>query len=1132
MMPFKNAGLTAHPVLKWIGTAASWLVYLACLLLIQTSNETFQLLPLAALPVLATGWVFGLQWGITSALGSVILHLGIRSFSTPVSLLDRTQLIFHLLGFLILAVLGMLAGYLQDLQSETAAARRRLEDNTIKLSRFSSLLETINMLSADLIDLQDWDHRLPILIQELGRAAGADHTYLLILSDHLKSQQHRQLYHYRARHARETTSPRRQLNGPALPSDLYKWIQTAQKGGLFQGEISQLKPETRIFLGTIPKGIYAVFPIFTNHTPWGFIGFEKEEQDQKWTQIEIDAYRIIAQTLSATVHRKIIEESLVRRAKEFESLHRTSSDISSSAHLETGITSVLAQILEMVPAYDTNIYLHTQGQLIFYSSLGPNQQQSLPYTHPHEQEISASVAQSKEDLIIPNLSRHPVFREQQTEIDEALISLPLIVAGEAIGVMNVWFPEPMSFNPEELRLLRLLADQAASAILNNQFLNIERQQRMLAESLRKAAIQLTTSLELRPVLESILEQVLKLVSAQNAHIFLYDGQQLTFGAVKYEDSEFKQPIAMPRENGLTIHVAERGEQILIPDIRSHPLYKNTPLERSGSILGMPLIFHGKVLGVMLVSFSQPNAYNNHVLRLLDLLSNQASIAIHNARTYEMERDQRKLAEALRNTGRALQSSLKLDTVLDQILVHIETVIPYDSANLMLVENSHARVVRRQGYQDLHPDLLASIDKTEIRINKFSTLAEMTETKAPLIIPNTQTDPRWVDTDSSSIILSWAGAPIIDEGKVIGFLSLNKMESDFYRPEHAERLSAFAGQAAIALRHARLFEQTQENARALEALHEATETSVSTLELNELLERILEGVKKAIPLAVKGSLYLTDEATQQMTLEAKFGFQQPPPTTIPLDDQEHLISQSYHQQRSLINHLPSPGQSATARLAAPLPAQDRILGVIYLEANQSGQFGQDDLDILTSIAATTANAVRNAQLHSEIQAKAITDSLTDVYNRRGLSQWGQYEFDRAKRFDRPLSVIFFDLDHFKQVNDTHGHEIGDLVLKQLVSRCQQVIRTVDIFARFGGEEFVVILPETDLELAIQVAERMRDCVSSTPFQIHSFSIEMSISLGVVNLTPGVESLPFLINTADQYMYQAKKSGRNTLAYPKS
>ncbi|MCJ7734789.1 MAG: GGDEF domain-containing protein, partial [Anaerolineales bacterium] len=160
----------------------------------------------------------------------------------------------------------------------------------------------------------------------------------------------------------------------------------------------------------------------------------------------------------------------------------------------------------------------------------------------------------------------------------------------------------------------------------------------------------------------------------------------------------------------------------------------------------------------------------------------------------------------------------------------------------------------------------------------------------------------------------------------------------------------------------------------------------------------------------------------------------------------------------------------------------------------------------------------------------TDPLTGIFNRRGLERWGQYEIDRAKRFNSPLSAIFFDLDHFKDVNDTFGHDSGDLVLKEVVTCCQSVIRKIDIFSRVGGEEFLIILPETSILIAIQVANRLRKIIESHNFLNGSKTIKITISLGVIELDDQIKILSDLMNKADQYMYQAKQSGRNQTAFP--
>ena len=189
---------------------------------------------------------------------------------------------------------------------------------------------------------------------------------------------------------------------------------------------------------------------------------------------------------------------------------------------------------------------------------------------------------------------------------------------------------------------------------------------------------------------------------------------------------------------------------------------------------------------------------------------------------------------------------------------------------MLVEKGYARIVRHQGYQEITEENPEGFFSKPFKIADFSTLKMMTESKVPLIIPDTQSDTQWVKTSSTAKVLSWAGAPILDGDQVLGYLSLNNQNRHFYQPEQAETLSAFAGQASIALKHARLFQQIQQHAREIGALHEATSILVTTLKLEELLSRILEGAVKAISSTALGALFLIDEDNKGLTKKAEYG----------------------------------------------------------------------------------------------------------------------------------------------------------------------------------------------------------------------------------------------------------------------
>ncbi|RLD08317.1 MAG: hypothetical protein DRI65_02560 [Chloroflexota bacterium] len=951
---------------EWVMVFLSWMIYLGGLIYFSEDNNYWVLMALGAFPVLVTAWSLGMALGVFAAFISISIHL-LMHILHPRGIESLNTLLFnHLISFSLLAITAMFIGHLRELQVKSTTELNSLSENNKKLVRLSQALEATNQLTTDLITSQNWMEKIPDLLRNIGLAAEVDHLVLFQLTGSGTVNYSGKLYHFWS----EIQSSYPERDKISITEELSTWIESAEIDQPLIGTLDELSQETREYFFLQDQGSYVIFPIFTSVSLWGFIGFESYFLDKKWESPELNTFRSIAQTLGSIIYKKLIEDHLDLRARELESLQKASTKISSSDQLETGLQSVLSQIYELTPAYNTSVYMVQNNGLKLILSLGKNKQQTLLFSHPGEEDLSQLVATTNQDLYISNIALVDEVAHANAGPEQGVISLSLKAASESIGVLNIWYDTIRTFTDEERTILRLLADQATTAIINMQFIQAEREQRILADSLRKANLQLSDNLELTDVLESILKQVLLLVSAREAQVFLYDGTNLEFGAVIYAREVQEDPVHPPGPDSIFYKTAQTGKRILVQDIQAEENLQNT--WKTGSLVSLPLIFHRKVIGIMNVSFTKPGELDEGLLQVLDLLSSQASIAINNARTFEAEREQRRLAQALHETGRAIQSSLDIEVVLDQILIQIATVIPYNAANLILIENGKMRVVRQQGFQDSQNKLDDQTDQ-EFDISRFTTLVRMTESRRPMIVPDTDKHPDWVKTESTSGVMSWAGAPILEGNHVIGFLSLNNYTANYYNQDHADILSAFASQASIALTHARL--------------------------------------------------------------------------------------------------------------------------------------------------------------HKKIQEMAITDPLTEILNRRGLQRWGQYEIDRAKRFDSPLSAIYFDLDKFKIVNDTYGHDTGDEVLKQVVSCCLSVIRSIDIFSRVGGEEFLIILPETSLPIAIQVAERIRLTVKGYSFNNDSHHINMTLSLGVVELNEEIDTLSDLMKAADQYMYQSKQSGRNQTSNPK-
>ncbi len=173
----------------------------------------------------------------------------------------------------------------------------------------------------------------------------------------------------------------------------------------------------------------------------------------------------------------------------------------------------------------------------------------------------------------------------------------------------------------------------------------------------------------------------------------------------------------------------------------------------------------------------------------------------------------------------------------------------------------------------------------------------------------------------------------------------------------------------------------------------------------------------------------------------------------------------------------------------------------------------------------AGALHNATLNSQLNEMAIRDGLMGIYNRRYLEQRLQEAFKVSERYQRPLSVLMVDIDHFKGVNDRYGHPIGDEVLKWVSQSLDSRLRTTDILGRYGGEEFLILLPETDLKGAEKLAQNLVTRIATLPAEQLAEGLKITVSIGVSSYPEQVQSAESLVSVADKHLYQAKKSGRN-------
>lgn len=220
-----------------------------------------------------------------------------------------------------------------------------------------------------------------------------------------------------------------------------------------------------------------------------------------------------------------------------------------------------------------------------------------------------------------------------------------------------------------------------------------------------------------------------------------------------------------------------------------------------------------------------------------------------------------------------------------------------------------------------------------------------------------------------------------------------------------------------------------------------------------------------------------------------------------------------------------GQRGHHSITYSLSHEDQQLGELAFRRNQ--RFNEQDQANLESLLSALLFPMRNALLYRAATQSALRDPLTGTGNRIAMDQTLQREIDMARRHTQPLSLLMLDIDHFKRINDTHGHSAGDEVLKAVANSIKNQLRNVDMVFRFGGEEFLILLSNTSREAAAMVGERLRYAAQAEDYQADETLIELTVSLGCSTLLPG-ESAQSLLRRADSALYVAKREGRNRLA----
>jgi diguanylate cyclase (GGDEF)-like protein len=604
-----------------------------------------------------------------------------------------------------------------------------------------------------------------------------------------------------------------------------------------------------------------------------------------------------------------------------------------------------------------------------------------------------------------------------------------------------------------------------------------------------------------------------------------------------------------RDQGWAGEVLRTGHVLAYPDLTDDdPAGSDTAIDTASDTeptfqiagrLAAPLTHGGQVIGTLTALTQEPRPWTSGDVAFLSTLATHASIALANADLFEQTVARAAQLEVLQAASSRLSRATTVDEIGRTIVEETQGIIDYHNARVYLVEAPDQVVPiafegRVGAYEDVDFDLL------RCRLGEGFT-GWVALHGEPILVNDANRDPRGATiTGTDDIDESMLVVPMRHDGITIGVITLSKLGLDGFNTDDLRLLTILADRAATAVGLARLLRRTQDLAGELRGLLDMSAELSGSLDPRQVANLMAGHLARAMGVdecaisywvrstgRVDSLGYYPALLIEQM--EPYYDVSAYPETLRVLERQETVIidADDEHADQAEVTLMRRDGNRVLAML--PLVAKGQSIGLVELFSKVPITFDAERLSLARTMANEAAMALENARLYEQARNLADRDPLTGFYNHRYLHERLGEEVIRSSRGRRPMSVLMLDLDDFKLVNDTFGHLFGDRVLTWTAELIRSTLRASDVPARYGGDEFAIILPETDEEEARAVAGRI-----VAAFRDHHFvsegrgAVPIGTSIGSATLPADGRTATELIAAADRALYCVKHEGGNDAA----
>jgi diguanylate cyclase (GGDEF)-like protein len=665
---------------------------------------------------------------------------------------------------------------------------------------------------------------------------------------------------------------------------------------------------------------------------------------------------------------------------------------------------------------------------------------------------------------------------------------------------------------------------------------------------------------LQSTLKVLVDKIGKLFEADNTYFSLWDEtRRLPIPAAASGSMSDIYPFVQfePGDQTLTTSVMEARQPIAIPDIENTPyMSPNVALIfPDRSMLGLPLIAQHRNLGALLLGYRKPHSFDESDLLHARATAEQVALVLSKSLLLEEERKQVKQLTALHDISLI---AIDVDNE-DELIVRVTDIIGRnlfpDNFGILLLDEQAEILHAHPSYRFFSAKERHIMD---VPLEKGIT-GKVARTGKAERVGNVRQVKEYFDIDERTI--SELCVPIKFKEHILGVINAESTKMDAFTGDDERLLITLAGQIATAIEQIRKahaerkwLNQLAHSNDLIYALAQITTRIEKAFSIDEIIRNLGTELSR-INLTCIMAVYDKERAlftVNYTSLDSNFleivenGLGYPliqytfsrdrlkletilyPTVLSNVEDEIQMLFAHTRRQgvSGILKQIEVEAGTEPVRL--PLVFEENLLGIMWVWGKG---LTKADLPIMSIFAKQIGVSLERARLFQEVQSLALTDPLTGLQNRRSLFELGRVEFARMQRMQRPFCCMMLDLDHFKQVNDQYGHMVGDQVLQEFARRCSSSVREIDLVGRYGGEELIILLPETDRPTSMQVAERLLSTIAGTPIKIFDKEISVTASIGVAAQDENTTDLETLIARADQAMYIAKHKGRNRVAMSK-